>query len=185
MEEAIGAHALGEAVYEALADLKGGFGGDVARSEAGAAGGEDEGCRLGVAAEGGGDQVELVGEGLGDWGWNACLLEEGDDDGAGEIDLLAPEAAVADGEDDGAGLGGKDGGHRIQFTVAAGSPKGQKRVEKWELGLRKASKWVFGGSCGVKMRNWNGGAAPHLQDTQVYVSRCKERTLKTWRASEP
>ena len=138
-----------------------------------------------MEAEGGGDLVELVGEGDGFDGADAGLPEQVDYGGAGEIGLPAVEAAVADGEDDGAGLGGKDGGHRIQFTVAAGSPKGQKRVEKWELGLRKASKWVFGGSCGVKMRNWNGGAAPHLQDTQVYVSRCKERTLKTWRASEP
>ena len=42
--EAGGAHAFGEAVDEAVADEPGGFGGYVARGEAGSSGGDDEVC---------------------------------------------------------------------------------------------------------------------------------------------
>jgi len=110
--EAFGAHALGEAFDEALADLAGGLGGDVAGSEAGAASCEDEGCGLGVSAKGGRDEGLLVGEGFGCGRLKAGLEEEFDDGGTGAVDLAALKTAVADGEDDGAGVGREGGGHR-------------------------------------------------------------------------
>jgi len=61
VEEAIGAHAFGQAVDESVADQAGGLGGDIARGQAGASGGDEEvGCP-GTVPEGGGDLVELVG----------------------------------------------------------------------------------------------------------------------------
>jgi hypothetical protein len=107
VEEAVASHALGKAVDEAVADEARGFRGDVAGGEAGSAGGDQEVMGDGVGAEGGGDLVELVGEGEGADGANARFRKEADDGGAGEVGLLAAEAAVADGEDDGPGVWGK------------------------------------------------------------------------------
>jgi len=112
LPQAGGAHALGEPLDDAVGDEAGGLGGDVAGGEAGASGGEDEIGALGVTAQGSGDLGELVGQGLGDRGGKTGLLEQTDDSGTGEIGHLAAGAAVADGEDDGAGLGGEDGVHR-------------------------------------------------------------------------
>jgi hypothetical protein len=97
--EAGGAHAFAEAVDEALADELGGLGGDVARGEAGAAGGDDEVCIGGVLVEGFYDEIELVGEGLGVGFVDTGGGEHADDLGTGGVFLLAFEAAVADGED--------------------------------------------------------------------------------------
>jgi hypothetical protein len=107
VEEAVASHAFGKAVDEAVADQAGGFGGDVAGGEAGAAGGDKQVMVDGVGAEGGGDLVEFVGEGEGVDGEDACFRKEADDGGAGEVGLLAVEAAVADGEDDGPGVWGE------------------------------------------------------------------------------
>jgi hypothetical protein len=112
--QAGGAHALGEALDDAVGDEAGGLGSDVAGGEAGTAGGEDEIGALGVAAQGCGDLGEFVGQDLCDRGGKTGLLEQTDDGGAGAIGHLAARAAVADGEDDGAGRGmvvGKDGVH--------------------------------------------------------------------------
>jgi hypothetical protein len=107
MEETITAHALGQAVDDAVADQAGGLGGDVTGSETGASGGDEEVMGDGVGAERSGDLVELVGEGEGVDGKDARFGEEADNAGAGEVGLLAVETAVADGEDDGPGVGGE------------------------------------------------------------------------------
>jgi hypothetical protein len=64
-----------------------------------------------------GDVGEFVGQDLDDGGAEAGPLEQLDEGRAGEVGHLAAGAAVADGEDDGAGLDvmrvHKDGVHRI------------------------------------------------------------------------
>jgi len=110
------AHALGEALDDAVGDEAGGLGRDIAGGQAGAAGGEDQVGGLGVTAQGRGDVVELVGEDFGDRGCQTGLLEQTNDGRAGEVRHLAAGAAVADGEHDGAGIDvmmvRKDGVHR-------------------------------------------------------------------------
>lgn len=107
LQEADGAHPLGEAVSEALAYQPRGFRGDIAGSEAGSACGDDQSRPGGVVAEGCGDQVYLVGHGLerdlgGAGGLEACCNSR-----PGEVFLPAMEAAIADGNDGYAGAGGK------------------------------------------------------------------------------
>lgn len=116
MEKAFGAHAFGEAVDDAVADFAGGLGGYVARRDACAPGGDDEMAGSGVAAKGGDDEVEVVGESFGDEDGGTCFGEGLGDGGAGEIDLSALEAAIADGEDGDAGVGRKRRRHKEQGT---------------------------------------------------------------------
>ena len=104
VEEAFGAHAFGEAVDDAVADLAGGFGSDVAGGEAGSAGRHNEVGGDGLGAEGVGDLVEFVGQDVGLDAGDTCGLKEVYDGGAGEVGLEPGGAAVADGEDDGAGI---------------------------------------------------------------------------------
>jgi hypothetical protein len=124
-----GAHEFGEAFNEAVADEAGGLGGDVALGEAGASGGDDELGGLGVEVEGVDDVVELVGQDaeldVGDSG----LVKEAGDGGAGEVVLLAAVAAVADGEDDGAGVGGETGSH-VSSLRRGGKKLYRRGVEK-------------------------------------------------------
>jgi hypothetical protein len=104
---------FGEAGDEAVADGERGFGGDVAGGEAGAAGGEDEVGAGGGFAQGGGEVVELVGEGEGFEEMRAGGGEEVGEGGAGEVGLRAGETAVADGDDDGGAAGERSGGWHV------------------------------------------------------------------------
>jgi hypothetical protein len=127
--EAGGAHELGESFDEAVADEAGGLGGDVALGESGASGGDDELGGLGADVEGVDDVVELVGKDAGlDFG-DSGLVEEAGDGRAGEVVLLAAVAAVADGEDDGAGVGGETGSH-VSSLLRGGKKLYRRGVEK-------------------------------------------------------
>ena len=82
-------------------DGAGGFGGDVTRGEAGAAGGEDEvgGVGVGPGGERGGDAAGLVGDELARGERVAALLAPGRDRVARGVGALAAMAGVGDGED--------------------------------------------------------------------------------------
>ena len=91
----------------------GGFGGDVARGEAGAAGGEDEIGEVGVGpgGEGGGDPDGLVGDEGAVGEDEAVRRGPGGDGVARGVGPLAAVAGVGDGEDgDAQGSGRRDGG---------------------------------------------------------------------------
>ena len=110
-------------------------GGDIAGGEAGAAGGDDKiGC-CGEGSERGRDLGLLVGDYVELDARDVCLQQQLDDGWAGEIDLLAGRAAVADGEDSGASSGERGGAHSgrgywavrlwssVIFPARAGRPK--------------------------------------------------------------
>ena len=100
---ALGAHALGEALDDAIADEAGGLGGDIARGQSSASGGDDEVGFTRVMAESLGDLVDFVGEDASrDRG--AKGFKDGGDGGSGEVFALAVETTVADGEGDCAGV---------------------------------------------------------------------------------
>ena len=104
VERPVAADVLSEAGDEAIADGESCFGGDVARRETGASGGDDERVVGGGCAEGGGDLCGLVGdESCG--GGGALLGEDTDESRTGKVGLGAGVAAVADGNDGGVSAG--------------------------------------------------------------------------------
>ncbi len=111
LAQAVLADELGDAGDEAVAEGECGLGGDVAGAEAGAAGGDEQGDGGRGGAEGCGEVGEVVGPDEGVEHVRAGLGEDGCDGGAGEIDLIAGEAAVAGGEDDRGAAGEGVGGH--------------------------------------------------------------------------
>ena len=110
-EKAGGTHALCEAVDEFVADEACGLGGDVTGGDAGSACSDYELRRGGVVFQGGGDLVEFVGERGGFYVVDSCGRKEMEHGGAGEVGLLAARAAVADRQDDDAGVGWEGVGH--------------------------------------------------------------------------
>src|SRR5882757_9222079 len=104
MSESIGAHPLSQAFDDAVADQPGGLGSDVARSEAGASGGDDEIRSTRMVAKRLRDRVEVVWQGMSGRMMNTRFHQKASDSGAREV-LLGPlEAAVADGKDDGTSI---------------------------------------------------------------------------------
>lgn len=101
--QAGGAHQLGDAVEEAVADGAGGLRGNVAGSDAGAPGGNDEIGGSGGAAEGILDGGAIVGDDDADNGLKTGGFEGAREGGAGEILAESAGAGVAHG-DDGRGL---------------------------------------------------------------------------------
>jgi hypothetical protein len=80
----------------------GGFGGDVARREAGAAGGQDQVGLGGVVTQRVGDLADLIGQRGGCGGGDAFVQQHLHQGGAGAVHLRPGGAAIADREDDGA-----------------------------------------------------------------------------------
>jgi hypothetical protein len=128
---------LGEAGNEALADGEGGFGGEVAGGEPSAAGGEHQRGASGGVAEGFGEARELVGEREVVEDQRAGCGEEAGDSRAGEVDLRAGVASVADRDDDG-GAAGEAGGSGHGCKDRRGGGAG---------GCRTRDVWA---SCGVR-----------------------------------
>ena len=110
-----GAHPerLGDAGCFLLENGAGGFGGDVAVGEAGAAGGEDDVrvVAVGPLSEGGRDPAGLIGHERALGHGVAALLGPGGDEIAGGVAPLAAAAGVGDGED------GKADGHRPESWI--------------------------------------------------------------------
>lgn len=115
--EACEAHPFRETVDQALANDSGGLGGDIAGRKAGSTGSDDEVCGGGMAAEGIDDLVQFVRNCLHGGGSGACGAQTFGNGRAREVLLPAVEAAVADGENGGAGFGREAGVHRISLRA--------------------------------------------------------------------
>ena len=121
---------LGEAGDEAVADGEGGLGGYVARGEAGATRGEDQGGAAGCCAQGGGEEFDLIGDQEGVQHLGAGLGEQMGDGWAGEIDLRAGDAAVADGDDDGSAASERCGSlHVSRIDAGARNMAEDEKIE--------------------------------------------------------
>ena len=113
MAKAFGPHTLGQAIDQPLADLPGRLGGHIAGGKSCASSGNDQAGRSGMKAKARGDRFDLVGQG--------CRLDRGYPRGlecspngrARQIGLFAPEAAVADGQDDSVEVGWEAWGHPV------------------------------------------------------------------------
>lgn len=98
---AFGAHELGNAGEETVADGVGGFRGDVARGDAGSAGGDDEASFGGGVAEEVFDEALVVGDGGAAEDGKAVGLELAGDGRSGFVGAAALRGGIADGDDDG------------------------------------------------------------------------------------
>lgn len=114
--KAVGAHQLRQPFNETVADQACRLGRDVAWSQAGAAGGDDQVAGDGVLAKRAGDPVYLVGNDLRGWLSDAGLDQKLSYSRPGQIDLLAARTAIADGEHGSAGVGVERRLHEIQST---------------------------------------------------------------------
>jgi hypothetical protein len=115
LPESFRTHSLGQSIDEAFADEPGGLRRDVAWGEAGASGGDDQlGGRSG-SAQGGGNDLHLVGNYLGRHGGDPGPSQQIGHGCAGKVLPLAVEAAIADGYDDCPDIGAKSGVHRVSL----------------------------------------------------------------------
>ena len=107
-----------------------GFGRNVARSQAGAAGGDNEAGARSSGAQRGDKLIELVGKGDGFDDFGARGGQDADQGRAGEVRLGAGEAAVADGQDDGgAASKGCSGRHISRIDADARNRAEDEKIE--------------------------------------------------------
>jgi hypothetical protein len=131
VEAAVLADELGEAGDESITDGERGFWGDIAGGETGAAGGEDEGGAGGSRAQGGNELRGFVGDNEGVQKLCAGLGKDAGEGRAGEVDLGAGCAAVADGEDDRGATGeGGLGLHVSRIDASARNVAGDEKMKK-------------------------------------------------------
>ena len=116
MEKAVGAHSFGEAFDEPVTDQFCRLGSYIARSEAGTTRGDDQVAGRGMAAQRFGNEFDFVGQGFGEDNGSAGASEEFRNCRAGEIQLPALEAAIADGQNGGAGIDVEERRHEVQGT---------------------------------------------------------------------
>lgn len=138
LPEAGEAHAFREAVDEALADDARGLGGDIAGGEAGAAGGNDQGCGGGMATKRVDNPIQFIGNRFHCRGYDPGGFETCADGGSREVLLTAVEAAITDGEDGGASTGGEGliHGSSLRGRVRIGRP-GELHPAYWTAGMRR------------------------------------------------
>lgn len=98
MVYALSAHSLGEAVDKAVADLPRSLGRDVAWRKTGAPGGDDKIAGSRMPAQCRDDQIEFVWQYLVGHNLSARTLKKLADRRTRKIDLIAAEAAIADGQ---------------------------------------------------------------------------------------
>ncbi len=112
VQQAVGAHPLSQPLDQPLADQPRRLRRNIARSQPRASRRNHQTAAGGMAAQRIGDKIKLVGQGLRDHHGSPRLSQRLRHRGTGEVRLLAAKAAVADGQDSGAGVGVEQRRHR-------------------------------------------------------------------------